>query len=308
MVTAYLENTIKTFGTNMSNITAAVIQDSIYQGTRITTFELEYPRFIHAELLTHRQLSRNSASSRAIPVAKMLDLLETNPAKPEHWGKNEPGMSARAEIAERDQAEATWLEAKVYAQKHCQTLLDLGVHKQISNRITEPFQMIKVVVTATEWDNWYALRNHQDAQPEIQILAQRMRLAHDWSRPLELTQGDWHVPYVDREIQNGQIFYKAAGEHCTRPQARLVSASCCAQVSYRRLDQSLEKALQIAQKLVAGRPWHASPFEHQAKPMLSNLQPHIWEPGATHQDREAKFWSGNFKGWIQHRQLLEQAE
>lgn len=289
-------------------ITAKVIQDSIYGGNRLTTFELEYPRFIHAELLTHRQFSRNSASSRAIPVDRMLQLVESQPAIPIHWGKNQPGMTAREEIEQKFEAQTEWRRAAQNSTNFSKRLLDLGVHKQIANRITEPFQTIKVVLTATEWENWYQLRNHQDAQPEIHELAHRMMLAQEDSQPLELMQGNWHVPYVDRVLQNGQVFYQVGGESCQPSQARLVSASCCAQVSYRRLDQSLDKALQIAQKLVSGRPWHASPFEHQAKPMISHLQPHIWEQGATHQDKEGNFWSGNFRGWIQHRQLLEQAE
>jgi len=288
-------------------MTAKIIQDSTSNGKRITTLELEYPRFIHAELLTHRQFSRNSASSRAIPVERMMDLLDTQLAVPCYWGKNQPGMTAREEITEIARAETTWKFAAQTAKEFSKALLDLGLHKQIANRVTEPFQTIKVVLTATEFDNWFELRAHPDAQPEINKLAQEMQTALAESTPLEILPHDWHVPYVDRVWQNGQIYYQVGGEHCQITQARMVSASCCAQVSYRRLDHSLNKALSIAQKLVAGRPWHASPFEHQAKPMLSTLQPHIWEAGMTHQDHHGNFWSGNFKGWIQHRQLLEQA-
>ena len=288
-------------------ITAKVIQDSVANGSRITTFELEYPRFIHAELLTHRQFSRNSASSRAIPVERMNSLLDEKLAVPCYWGKNQPGMSAREEIADARLAETEWKFAAQQAKEASKRLLDLGLHKQTANRITEPFQTMKIVLTATEFQNWFDLRDHEDAQPEIQLLAQQMRAALNESQPLEILPHDWHVPYVDRTVKNGQVYYEVSGEYCQISQARMVSASCCAQVSYRRLDQSLTKALLIAQKLVHGRPWHASPFEHQAKPMLSTLQPHIWEAGTTHQDHQQNFWSGNFKGWIQHRQLLEQA-
>jgi hypothetical protein len=289
-----------------SHITAKVIQDSIALN-RITTLELEYPRFIHAELLTHRQFSRNSASSRAIPVERMMDLLDSQPAFPTHWGKNQPGMTAREEIEDTGKAQEVWARAAQQSKEASRELLQLGLHKQIANRVTEPFQTIKVVLTATEFQNWFDLRAHPDAQPEIQELAYEMCKAMRNSEPQELQPHDCHVPYVNRAKINGQIQYTVGGEYCTAPAARMVSASCCAQVSYRRLDQSLEKALSIAQRLVAGRPWHASPFEHQAKPMLSKLQPHTWEPGATHQDRDQEFWSGNFRGWIQHRQLLEQA-
>jgi hypothetical protein len=288
----------------MTNITSTIIQDSIHEGIRLTTFELEYPRFIHAELLTHRQFSRNSASSRAIPVARVNELLVQNPAEPAGWGKNQAGMTAGEEIEEKEQAKIVWHSAKESAVAYSRQLLDLGVHKQISNRITEPFQMIKVVLTATEFQNWFELRAHPDAQPEIQLLAQKMLERYNQSQPFQLQQGDWHVPYVGRQLKNSQMYYLVGNEEVTRQTARLVSASCCAQVSYRRLDQSLDKALLIAQRLVHGRPWHASPFEHQAKTILHQQS---WEPGVTHHDRQGQAWSGNFKGWIQHRQMLEQA-
>lgn len=287
-------------------MTAVVIQDSIANNKRITTLELEYPRFIHAELLTHRLFSRNSASSRAIPVERMLDMPV---ALPVYWGKNQPGMSAREEIEFPDVAETYWRAASISAKDYSKTLHDLGLHKQIANRVTEPFQMIKVVVTATEFDNWFELRNHQDAQPEIQNLAAQMLEAMSSSTPLELIQGDWHVPYVQRTRNQGQVFYSVNDQYLEKAQAKLVSASCCAQVSYRKSDPSIEKAIAIAQRLISGRPWHASPFEHQAKPMFSQLPgaTGTWEPGITHQDRKHQYWSGNFCGWIQHRQLLEQA-
>lgn len=289
-----------------SLITAKIIQDSVANNTRLTTFELEYPRFIHGELMTHRQFSRNSASSRAIPTERMLEQVKKQPAVPVEWGQNQSGMQARELIKDPLQAETEWLRCAQMAAEYASRLHQLGVHKQLANRVTEPFQTMKVVVTATEFKNWFDLRAHPDAQPEIQQLAYAMCKEMKQSEPLELQQGSWHVPYVDRVAQNGQVYYQVAGEHCSKEQARLVSASCCAQVSYRRLDQSLEKALQIAQRLVAGRPWHASPFEHQARPVQSLRLARVPEPGITHVDRLGEQWSGNFRNWIQHRQLLEQ--
>jgi thymidylate synthase ThyX len=78
-------------------ISAKIIADSISEseyGDRITTFELEYPRFIHGELMTHRLFSRNAASSRAIPINKMMDQVLTAPAMPVEWGLNKSGMQA----------------------------------------------------------------------------------------------------------------------------------------------------------------------------------------------------------------------
>ncbi len=290
-----------------NNITATVVQDSYCNGVRITTLELEYPRFIHAELLTHRQFSRNSASSRAVPVDDMLSLVSSNPAQPVWWGKAQSGMQAREEIDDTSVAETYWNAARYSALDYAETLKDLNLHKQIVNRITEPFQMIRVVVTATEFSNFFSLRDHEDAQPEIRALAKVMDQAMMNSKPMQLQAGDWHVPYVTRQQdESGQVFY---GDEITldRASARLVSASCCAQVSYRLADRSLDKAERIAQRLLKARPWHASPFEHQATPMRSGSFLDV-EKGMTHMDVQNQLWSANFRQWIQHRQLLEQAE
>jgi thymidylate synthase ThyX len=266
-----------------TNITATVVQDSIANGVRITTLELEYPRFIHAEVLTHRQFSRNSASSRAVPVDDMLQLVSANPAEPVFWGKAQQGMQAREEIDDTHVAVTYWNAARYSALDYAETLKGLGLHKQIVNRVTEPFQMIRVVVTSTEWANFFELRDHEDAQPEIQTLAKAMGQAFLESKPMQLNTGDWHVPYVTRhQDESGQVFY-GDDTILDRASARLISASCCAQVSYRLQDKSLQKAERIAQRLLKARPWHASPFEHQATPMRSGSFLDI-EPGVTHMD------------------------
>ena len=290
-----------------TNITATVVQDSIANGVRITTLELEYPRFIHAEVLTHRQFSRNSASSRAVPVDDMLQLVSANPAEPVFWGKAQQGMQAREEIDDTHVAVTYWNAARYSALDYAETLKGLGLHKQIVNRVTEPFQMIRVVVTSTEWANFFELRDHEDAQPEIQTLAKAMGQAFLESKPMQLNTGDWHVPYVTRhQDESGQVFY-GDDTILDRASARLISASCCAQVSYRLQDKSLQKAERIAQRLLKARPWHASPFEHQATPMRSGSFLDI-EQGVTHMDTLNTLWSANFRSWIQHRQLLEQAQ
>lgn len=289
-------------------IKATIIADSIHEGNRITTFELEYPRFIHSELMTHRMLSKNCASSRAIPVAKMLDLVETNPAMPVWWGKNQPGMSAKEELGtlESEAARGVWIAAMKQAASHVTVLNEIGLHKQITNRITEPWQRMKTVITGTEWVNLLWLRDHADAQPEFSVLAKCIREEFDASKPQELMVGDWHVPYVTTEYSADSLgrAYFSNGVQITAEQALKLSASCCAQVSYRNMNESLEKAIEIYDKLVGSSHKHASPFEHQAKPMKYRHPFTIWEEGATHMDRNNQFWSGNFKGWIQHRQLI----
>ena len=151
-------------------IKAEIIEHSISpSGVEIITWVLEYPRFIHSEFMTHRGFSRNSASSRAIPIERMIQTIEENPAMPIHWGKNQAGMQAKEELqcGERIAAQEEWMHAMTSAVQHSRNLHELGVHKQIANRVTEPYQHMKVVMTTAESANWYWLRDHPDAQPEI---------------------------------------------------------------------------------------------------------------------------------------------
>lgn len=276
-------------------------------GQSIATFELEYPRFIHSEFMTHRLFSRNAASSRAIPVETLLGLVSLAPAMPVHWGQNQPGMQAKAELTRfrKKAAIKMWKLAAKAAVNVARGMNKIGVHKQVANRILEPFQNIKVVMTATCLDNFFWLRNHTDAQPEIEVLAKLMWELIDGKDAVELDAGDWHVPYFGEG-------YWLQGCGIPLEDALAISSSCCAQVSYRRLDDTLEKAQAIFKRLVESKPVHASPFEHQATPMKrvqwgTNIAgfTSTWEKGVTHADRQNNLWSGNFIGFIQHRQLLD---
>jgi len=293
--------------TGRANISAKVLCDSItHSGTRLTTLELEYPRFILAELNTHRMLSKNSASSRAIPQQKMHELLKTTPAMPVEWGSNKPGMVA-GEVLDTTQQRAAagvWLAARDQMLSHSTVLFQTNVHKQLANRITEPWMMMKSVVSGTEWANLLWLRNHPDAQPEFCELAQQIAAVLEKHVPQTLKPGEWHVPYVEtKRDSHGDLTYWSGDEELTTDLALKVSASCCAQVSYRRTDTSVVKALDIYYKLIESKPVHASPIEHQATPMPSPT-PKAWPQGVTHQDRHGEYWSANFRGWIQHRKLV----
>lgn len=289
----------------LGNISAEIIQDSVHKHNRITSFELEYPRFIHAEFMTHRQFSRNAASSRAIPIEKMHKHISENMAMPIHWGINEAGMQANTQLVGKELGDAinNWQVACDMAIHNSRMLMLSRLHKQIANRVTEPFQMMKTVVTATEWNNWYWLRNHVDAQPEIHELAKIMYELQLESTPLELGENEWHLPYIRRDKTANSIMYFTGDEVIGLQDAKQVSASCCAQVSYRRLDDSLEKAKMIFDRLINSEPVHASPIEHQATPIVVTDSGQ-WPVGVTHKDRENNLWSGNFKHWIQNRQLF----
>lgn len=298
-----------------AGISATIIQDSISPNRkRITTYELDYHRFIHAEFMTHRVFSRNAASSRAIPVERMHQNILDNPARPIVWQKNQAGMQSKEELTGMEWAIANsqWDIGMEYAIQTSKELISAGLHKQWANRGTEPYQMIKTVMTTTEDSNWDELRDHHEAQPEIHELAKVMKQARTESVPMTLSSGEWHVPYVSRKFTTvlGSLVYSdAAGNNLTLEEAKIISASCCAQVSYRRSDDGLEKAKMIFDRLIESRPQHASPIEHQATPMLFeraifDQNPKAWEPGITHMNRRGLYGSGNFYGWIQHRQLL----
>lgn len=281
-------------------ITANVITDSIANGVRITTVELQYPRFIHAELMTHRVFSRNAASSRAIPAKKVREQVWKEPALPVHWGENQRGMQAKNSLhgMKLRLARTMWRGASNVACGLHWAMEKVSLHKQVSNRILETFQTMKVLVTSTEWANFLWLRDHEDAQPEIRVLAEQLSLALDSSNPTTLGYQEWHMPYITPELR----------EKYDLQTLLMISVSCCAQISYRVLDASLAKAEQIFRSLTSGSRVHASPFEHQASPIptyhkLSNTK--AKRIGVTHVDTDGERWSGNFRGWVQHRQLVK---
>ena len=301
---------------------AQILADSISpHGHRLTTFEVTYPRFVHAELLTHRTLSRNSASSRAIPVKKMLDAIKEDPVLPVWWGKNQSGMQAKEEVkgTARTLSEKYWLEARNSAVSYVETLGMFDLHKQISNRITEPWMWITVIVTATEWKNFFALRCHPDAQPEINKIAVMMRDLYKRSVPMELAIGDWHTPMIldtDEDL-DGPIFVDAAATFF--PARVLVSTGRTARVSYLTHEGNRDPLAdtELALRLADAKHW--SPWEHAATPfdtdevtLIKDLEKGImqnWSTKGLHSTlnlgrADALWFSGNFRGWHQARKFF----
>lgn len=299
----------------MTQATASIVLDSISpDGIRLTTFQLRYWRPIHSELMTHRVFSRNAGSSRARPSGKIIEQVREQPWGPIRWGKNQAGMQAHEELTEEEgtTARANWVRAAVDAANRAEVLSDLGVHKQIVNRLLEPFTYIDVLVSATDYANWFALRDHSDAQPEIQELARLMRHEYEQSVPHEIHLGEWHLPYITDED------WKAAERYCqigriTRDMpsykekleiVRKVSVARCARVSYKAFDGTaspIEKDIELFDKLLSSQPLHASPAEHQATPDTNQSAP----PGSYWiQEWERPELHGNFRGWIQYRKTL----
>lgn len=262
-------------------ISAKIIKDSVnLHGNRITTMEIEAHRMIWAEFMTHRAFSRNASSSRAIPVEQVIKRVREEPAMPVFWGKNQSGMQAAIEITgdELEEAQKVWISAAMAAAKYSEDMVRLGIHKQIANRITEPFTFIKAVVTATDWDNFWNLRCHKDAQPEIHALADLMHEAYLESTPHGLSHGEWHLPYIDETDIEMQGY--------TTEEKIAISVSACAQVSYRKNDLSLEKAIKIFNMLLKAEVPHASPFEHVAMASFGHE------------------YKANFCGWESYRYQL----
>ena len=178
---------------------AEVLLDSVNPaGQRLTTFVLRFPRFVLPEFNTHRMFSRNASSSRAIPTAKLMQQLIDDPVIPVEWGRNQSGMQAREVLDEAGAAaaQAEWLKARDTALAHAEQLRATGVHKQIVNRLLEPWMWASVIVSSTTFDNFFTLRCHPDAQPEIKRLADLMRVAYQASAPELRMPGEWHLPFV----------------------------------------------------------------------------------------------------------------
>lgn len=274
-------------------ITAKIIEHSVSAaGVELITMELEYPRFIHSELMTHRVFSRNAASSRAIPVKKMLEQVRNNPVVPHHWGQNQPGMQAREEVnaERREKAVHEWRRAAQHAAYFAESLHDLGIHKQIANRLLEPFQWMRTIVTATDWDNFFDLRRHADAEPHFQLLANAMWeaavLSDPVARPAGYGMDSWHLPYILAEEREAFADHVGGGFLLAK-----ISAARCARVSYLTHDgraPNLDEDLALYDRLAGSTPLHASPLEHQAFSL------------------EERVPSGNFVGWLQHRKIIEQ--
>lgn len=260
-------------------ISSKIIADSINSATgdRLTTYIVKFNRFILAEVNTHRVLSRNSASSRAIPLKKIIEQIRTEIATPVYWGSSQPGMQSGAEIPPEDIVLAleVWKESANLAIEQALKLDKLKVHKSISNRLLEPFLFHTALVTATDYHNFFALRAHKDAQPEFQCLAYLMLEQYLTNVPKLLNPGEWHIPFSDK--------FPEGASH--EDKLKIASARA-ARLSYLTFDGEMNTAkdIELHDSLIA--PGHCSPFEHPAM--------------AT---EDSKYY-GNFKGFKQYRKFI----
>lgn len=274
---------------------ARILADSTNTlGNRLITMEMTYPRFVHAEHLRHRMFSFNVASSRAIPVEKMIEQVEKNPVIPIHWGKAQKGMQAYEELAEFGKAECyeEWMYARRHAIGAAYRMLEHGLHKQIINRILEPWMWCTVICTGNigAWNNFWALRCHPEAEPHIRKIAEMTEQLSRQSLSHQLAEGEWHLPligFVDPDGCDERWTWEI--EPTTDVQVK-VSAGRCARVSYLTHDGKRDVQADIAlhDRLIASK--HFSPTEHQARA-----------------DRCSREWvQGNLGcGWSQYRKTLK---
>ena len=310
-------------------IYAEVVADSISKhGERLITFRLHYPRIIHAEVMTHRMFSRNASSSRAIPVNKVLEQVQTTPAMPVQFGKNQAGMQDAGEfdnkigVSEWDDyendmvtkyytPEEYWGMSAESASQFAQSFSDAGYHKQVANRLVEPYQYMNTIISMTDTDNFWHLRLHKDADPTFVNLTECMYNAYNQSDPDLVTDGDYHLPFIQKmrfENDSMNVRYFVEGEEVSLETAIKVSISVCCQVSYRKSDLSIEKAIKIYDMLVTMSPIHASPLEHIAKPFTDDewnvrtkINNEIREEGLLGVNA---LYCGNFRGWEQYRKSV----
>lgn len=279
------------------------------------TIRMRYPRIIHAELMTHRVFSRNARSSRAVPVKTMLLETTSIPFIPWHWGKNRKGMQAGEDCNEPIllqgypnyydfdtpvSRENAWLHARDRAVEVAEAFMTAGYHKQIPNRLLEPFSWIDTLITATDWANFLWLRDHKDAEPHLQDLARLVKQAIDSAEIQVLEEGEWHLPYItDKE-------YWEFRKPWRKPEVSMLelcklSAARCARISYEPFDgdASYERELERYDSLVKSDRVHASPLEHQAQ--VDRYDADYEDFGAW----DCEHLRGNFApGWIQYRKTV----
>lgn len=263
----------------MTTVTAKVIADSISEfGKRIITFQLRYPRIVHAQLMTHRMFSRNASSSRAVPSERLIQEVLDDPYVPrmEHEQK---GMQTAGPLGVADEvlAYSAWFTARDAAVTQARKLIGLGVHHDSVNRLLEPFGHIHVIVTATEYGNFYNLRQDSHAHYLMRMLSTEMLIAANNSKPKHVAVGEWHLPYVTETEWTA----------LTTAECKAVSVARCARISYAMHDGSAPVVgddLVLHEKLKTNL--HMSAFEHQATPIYADAV------------------SANFIGWRQYRREI----
>jgi len=305
------------------HITSEIVADSIGpEGNRITSFVVQIPRIVLAEFNTHRMLSRNSASSRAIPfktkIESMFEGANASLFMPLAWQKDHKGMQGSEYFAGIDveTLDNKWIELGEILREYAEWFSAFGVTKQICNRVLELHSHQTIIVTASEWQNFFALRAHNAAEIHIQKLAYKMLESYNSSTPKILKEGEWHIPFGDQLDENRLIEYlqkeSVASDEGIQELKIKIATARCARVSYLNYEgtDDYEKDVKLHDQLI-GPPFHASPFEHCARTMTYSeyLGHHLSQGKNDPFDGDVKHYfgvCGNFKGFIQYRKMFKE--
>ncbi len=268
-------------------------------GIELFTIEATYPLIIHNQIMTHRAFSRNSASNRARPVEKLIDDVLDDPYIPERWPINGSGMVPKEYMDEAHYIE----EARYYWELGLQNAIDtskalasIGVHKEIASRPLIPWQWNTILITATEWGNFFNLRIDKDAQDGIHKVAEMIWQAQQNSQPQRLDYGDWHLPFIKQEDIDEIWTRTGFDTEATEDQLKIISAARCARISFlnHHGQRELDKDIDLAERLI--KKGDMSPTEHQATPLPPTKRHSTSNP--------APRWSGNLYGWKQFRKEI----
>lgn len=326
-----------------TKINAQIVAHSInQQGDELISVLVTFPRIILAEVNTHRMLSKNTSSSRAIPFNKMLETIQNDPFIPIAWQKEHKGMQGTEYwTTDIDKLELEWLQARNKAVFQATTLHDSGVTKQLCNRLLEPFMWTTMLITGPKsgWDNFFNLRcpqydylgtffkskkdciretnaslsiedeltwlQHNKGQAEIHMmaLAESIYDAVNESTPKILIPGEWHIPFEDKIKQE----FALIPVQFTIPDSVKISTAMAARTSYTTVGE--EKRLDykamigLHDRLLAQDPPHSSPLEHCAQAMTKE---EYWSFfGTTAQNTKGNGWCNNFKGFIPYRYMVD---
>lgn len=304
-----------------ANYTADLIAYSIgeFQKHSVKTWHLMYPRFIHSEMMTHKAFSRSAASSRAIPVKRVLEQVWYSPALPIKWGYNQPGMQASVDMQgfRMNLMRNLWQLCGRVVCCFVWVMMKLRLHKQVANRLLEPWQLMQVTLTTVHVANFFNLRIHKDAQPEIHHLAVLMKNSLNGRTPKLLKKGEWHLPWIqEKDHVLAKLFLKKGRVTRDEPSTREIysvllkmSAARCARSSYANFngERTVEGDLATYSKLVESEPVHASPCEHQVSPdeLVSMVIYKGEGTTAIHcKDWDYKYLHGNMTGYICYRNTI----
>lgn len=269
----------------MQSVRVEIIKDSLNTATndRLTTYRLSFPKCLLAELNTHRMLSRSVSSSRAVSFKNTRKRVLSDPYKPLVWGAEQRGMQSSSELSGwRAVIAAIAWELQKNVSLFCHWLAGdiAGLHKQHTNRLIESHLYAEVILSGTEWDNFFLLRAHKDAQPEFSHIAYEMKRQYEENTPTSMNPGEWHIPLI----------FAPDSDLNTPERLRNISAARCARASYYTQDGTVanyESDLKLCGRLSGSNPKHLSPFEHQAIALETSER------------------VGNFRGWKQYRKFLE---